>query len=104
VPVYEYATVYVTLETDWNELKKIGAGSAAAVETKITLWLPGAAEAQTIATPNVHELLNELGKDGWRLAASDGLDTALVYGWHGWPEVGTAVRQRLILMREAPDD
>lgn len=49
----------------------------------------------------VSEMLNEVGRDSWRLVESTVLETAVVSGdSYGLPEVGTPVSIRWTFMRE----
>lgn len=44
-------------------------------------------------------LFNELGADGWKLVATEAVDSVISEKW-GWSEAATAVLQRWTFMRE----
>jgi hypothetical protein len=48
----------------------------------------------------LHTLLNDLGREGWKLVASDIANSAIFTGVQGYQEAAAPIRQRWTLIRE----
>ena len=100
---YEYLVVIRTYRTKWPEFgdPPIQIRSNPTYEATYYYWWPNAAKAeerrQDIA---LNTLFNELGQDGWKLVASDILESTIIEGRFGWDEVSMPVRQRWTFVRE----
>lgn len=102
--VYQYAVLVSTYETNWAKIKDQPTSSRPdqTWTTKWYLWWPDAAEPE-VRTGDGHllTLLNELGRDGWKLVESNIPDSVVVSGDHyGWTEAGVPVRQRWTFLKE----
>jgi hypothetical protein len=105
VPVYEYLVLIRIYKTSWEREVIDGPfGKTRQKQTWTTtyeVWRPDATEAQERSGDlPLTVLLNELGREGWRLVASEIPDSVVVSGRYGWPEAGIPIRQRWTFMRE----
>jgi hypothetical protein len=100
---YEYMSVISFLETNLGEVRFSPPDKAPRVwyVYKWELWWPNSTKAEHRSTQtNLPTLFTELGRDGWKLVASNILDSAIHSTDYGWPEAGTPLRERWIFMRE----
>jgi hypothetical protein len=111
MPIYEYLVVLYIFKTNWagirneRESSRGQLGSSRPQQTwakTFYIWRPNATEAEERpADGGPLTLLNDLGRDGWKLVASNILDSTVVSGDHyGWTEADVAVRERWTFMRE----
>ena len=107
--IYQYLVLVSIYSTNFAEIrqKPLAPAGGPAKQTWTStyyLWRPDSTKAEE-RSGHVEfvTLLNELGREGWRLVESAIPDSVVVAdgaGWYGWPEAGIPIRQRWTFMRE----
>jgi hypothetical protein len=110
MPIYEYMMIVSATTTNWSDIWALPESERPALKftARQWIWRPYAEEAEERKEANVLVILNELGREGWKLAEStithstvsvySGVGEQNLHGFTG--DIGTPVQSRYILMRE----
>jgi hypothetical protein len=106
MPIYEYLTVMGINSSNLATIRNLPVSDRPPMKFTTTyyVWRPGATEAEERREDlGLLVVFNEVGQDGWKLVASDIVDSRVTAGgnYYGWTsEIGVPVRQRWVFMRE----
>jgi hypothetical protein len=110
MPIYEYLQVVTATTTNWSEIAHLPVSERPAQSwtSKQWIWRPGAKEFEERSEQNYMTVLNDLGREGWkiidfthphsRIVYYDVNGDNAVYGVFG--EIGSSMDTRYIMMRE----
>lgn len=99
---FEYLGMTLCNETNWAKIRMLPASERPKFEDtwSISIWRPGATEAEILDGADWLVAANVLGSEGWKLVSHDVLNAIVAGEVQGWPEASTPVTRVWYFMRE----